>query len=103
MIITTVSGEVLVLDSPSLSFHPLNKYVRTDSSVLGFSASSGVIIHQDAKLRSMMGTFIPITFEIFDKKFDQDSDGKYLIEMRHGTSPGRVVFRGTYHKPGVFT
>ena len=85
VVITTVSGEVLVLDSPSLAFHPFNKYTRTDSSVHGFSASSGILIHQDDKVRSMMGMFVPITFEIFDTKFSEGSDSKYYIEMRHGT------------------
>jgi hypothetical protein len=51
----------------------------------------------------MMGMFVPITFEIFDTKFSEGSDSKYYIEMRHGTSPESVIFRETYHKPGIVT
>ena len=58
------------------------------------------------QFRDILGIYIPITFEIFDRRpsiANEEDKRVYQVEIRAGMSVKRTVFSHTYNKPGVYT
>eukprot|EP00978_Attheya_sp_CCMP212_P012250 scaffold30465_cov51-Attheya_sp.AAC.2 len=76
LIVTTASGNVITLESPSVPYHPLNVWNggdvrsgRQNNFAQGYGASQGIFVHKASRqYRDILGVFIPITFEIFDHR-----------------------------------
>jgi len=54
----------------------------------------------------VLGVYLPVTFEIFDRRpnIDKEVDKQiYAVEIRAGMSAKRTVFSKTYNSVGVYT
>jgi hypothetical protein len=114
LIVTTASGNVITLESPSVPYHPLNVWNggdvrsgRQNNFAQGYGASQGIFVHKASRqYRDILGVFIPITFEIFDHRpgiADEKSQQVYNVEIRDGTSVDRALFRKEYDAPGIYS
>ena len=68
VIVTTTSGDVILLDARGYLIRPINKNYRADAHGQ-VVVSSGIRFYQEAKVRNFMGMYISVTFEIIDEKF----------------------------------
>lgn len=110
LLVATKSGNVITLETQA-SYHPLNTWtggsLRTKSSHShGYSASQGVFIHEISRqYKDVFGVYVPITFEIFDNRpsVRSQTEKKYKIEIRDGSSPKRVLQKAEYSAAGVYT
>ena len=115
LVVTTSRGEILTLESDVVPYHPLNVWSagvsRTPGSgnaqAHGFSSTQGIFVHPISRqFRDILGIYVPITFEIFDRRpnIEHEPDRrKYEVEVRAGMSVKRAVFSRTYDAPGVYT
>ena len=115
LVITTTQGEILTLESDVVPYHPLNVWSAGNSrspgsgnaAAHGFSSSQGIFVHPIARqFRDILGIYVPITFEIFDRRPSIENEPNrrvYLVDIRAGMSVKRTVFTHTYNSPGVYT
>ena len=115
LVVTTSQGEILTLESDVVPYHPLNVWsagvARAPGSgnaqAHGFSSTQGIFVHPIARqFRDVLGIYIPITFEIFDRRpsiKDEVDKRVYQVEIRAGMSAKRAVFWHVYDAPGVYT
>ena len=114
LVVTTSQSEILTLESDVVPYHPLNVWsagvTRAPGShnamAHGFSSSQGIFVHPISRqFRDILGIYVPITFEIFDRRRtgDEDSKREYQVDVRAGMSAKRTVFSRTYNEPGVYT
>jgi hypothetical protein len=113
LVISTVSGKTVTLESPAVPYHPLNVWNngetrgRRNAHAQGFGASQGIFVHSvSRRYRDIFGVYVPVTFEIFDKRPSIDNDPSkrvYKVEFRDGTSSKRVLGRTMYNSTGVYT
>jgi len=106
LIVTTTTGEILTLDVPDhIPFHPLNVRSRPGVPVHGFSASSGIFVHEQSRVyRQVLGMPLLVTFEFFNVVYQvKQEHQQYKVEMRLGTSGQRSIFQKIYDKPGIYT
>lgn len=115
LVVTTSQGEILTLESDVVPYHPLNVWSAgttrapgsSNAQAHGFSSSQGIFVHPISRqFRDVLGIYVPITFEIFDRRPGIESEPdkrKYQVDIRAGLSIKRVVFTKEYDKPGVYT
>lgn len=115
LVVTTSQGEILTLESDVVPYHPLNVWsagvARAPGSgnaqAHGFSSSQGIFVHPISRqFRDILGIYIPITFEIFDRRpsINEEIDRRvYQVEIRAGMSAKRAVYWHVYDAPGVYT
>ena len=104
LIVTTMSGEVHLLDFPTIQSHHLNSYLNPSTNVHGLSSSSGFYIHKKSKnWRNILGDSVSVTFEILHNVKEKIETGEYWLDMRIGTSSKKVIFGKIYTEPGVYT
>lgn len=115
LVVTTSRGEILTLESDVVPYHPLNVWsagvARAPGSgnaqAHGFSSTQGIFVHPISRqFRDVLGIYVPITFEIFDRRPNiarEPERRKYEVEVRAGMSVKRVVYSHTYDAPGVYT
>ena len=104
LIVTTISGEVHVLDFPTVQSHRLNSYPNPSTNIHGLSSSSGFFIHKKSKnWRNIIGESISVTFEILQNAKENIGTGEYWVDMRIGTSSKKLIFGKIYNEAGVYT
>jgi hypothetical protein len=113
LVVSTASGNIVTLECPAVPYHPLNVWNngetrgRRNTFAQGYGASQGIFVHSvSRRYRDIFGVYIPVTFEIFDKRPSIENDPSkriYKVEIRDGTSSKRAVFRNQYNTTGVFT
>ena len=115
LVVTTVRGEILTLESDVVPYHPLNVWSAGvsrapgsgNAQAHGFSSSQGIFVHPISRqFRDVLGIYVPITFEIFDRRPGVDKEParrSYDVEVRAGMSVKRTVFSHKYDAPGVYT
>jgi len=115
LVVTTSRGEILTLESDVVPYHPLNVWSAGvsrapgsgNAQAHGFSSSQGIFVHPISRqFRDVLGIYIPITFEIFDRRpgIENEPNRKaYEVEVRAGMSVKRVFFSHKYDTPGVYT
>jgi hypothetical protein len=113
LVISTASGNIVTLESPAVPYHPLNVWNngesrgRRNALAQGYGASQGIFVHGvSRRYRDIFGVYVPVTFEIFDKRPSIDNDPSkrvYKVEFRDGTSSKRVLGRTVYNSTGVYT
>jgi hypothetical protein len=112
LVVSTTAGNIITFES-SAPYHPLNVWNngeirgRLNNYAHGFSASQGIFVHAVSReYRDIFGVFVPVTFEIFDKRpnIENEPDKKvYTVEIRDGTSSKRAIWRSVYNTTGVYT
>jgi hypothetical protein len=113
LVISTASGSIVTLESPAVPYHPLNVWNngegrgRRNSFAQGFGASQGIFVHKvSRRYRDVFGVYVPVTFEIFDKRPSIDKEPArrvYKVQIRDGTSSKRILMLKEYNTTGVFT
>ena len=115
LVVTTFQGEILTLESDVVPYHPLNVWSAGvsrapgsgNAQAHGFSSTQGIFIHPVSRqFRDVLGIYVPITFEIFDRRPNIENEPdqrKYYVEVRAGMSVKRVVFMNTYNATGTYT
>lgn len=117
LVVTTSKGEILTLESDVVPYHPLNVWSAgvarapgsSNAQAHGFSSTQGIFVHPISRqFRDILGIYVPITFEIFDRRpsvgnGDSKSKQVYQVEVRAGMSVKRIVLQHTYNEPGVYT
>lgn len=114
LVVTTSQGEILTLESDVVPYHPLNVWSAgvarapgSNAQAHGYSSTQGIFVHPISRqFRDILGIYIPITFEIFDRRpsiANEEDKRVYQVEIRAGMSVKRTVFSHTYNKPGVYT
>lgn len=115
LVVTTSQGEILTLESDVVPYHPLNVWSAAASRAPGsgnahahgFSSSRGIFVHPVSRqFRDILGIYVPITFEIFDRKRQLSEEGSkntYQVEVRAGMSVKRTIFVHSYDEPGIYT
>jgi len=113
LVISTASGKIVTLESPAVPYHPLNVWNngetrgRRNALAQGYSASQGIFVHSvSRRYRDIFGVYVPVTFEIFDKRPSIDNEPTkrvYKVEFRDGTSSKRSLGRNVYNSTGVYT
>lgn len=113
LVVSTVSGNIVTLESPAVPYHPLNVWSngdirgRMNSFAQGFSASQGIFVHDSSRqYRDIFGVYLPVTFQIFDNRPNIEKEPNrriYKVEMRDGTSSERPLFRKEYNATGTYT
>ncbi len=83
LVVTTVRGEILTLESDVVPYHPLNVWSAGvsrapgsgNAQTHGFSSSQGIFVHPISRqFRDVLGIYVPITFEIFDRRPGVDEE-----------------------------
>ncbi|KAL9184345.1 hypothetical protein ACHAXT_002431 [Thalassiosira profunda] len=112
LVVTTSQGEILTLESDVVPYHALNVWSAGvsrapgshNAQAHGFSSSQGIFIHPISRqFRDILGIYVPVTFEIFDRRRDADPGRTYQVDVRAGMNAKRTVFSHTYDDPGVYT
>jgi hypothetical protein len=115
LVVTTSQGEILTLESDVVPYHPLNVWsagvARSPGSpnaqAHGFSSTQGIFVHPISRqFRDILGVYVPITFEIFDRRpnvKNEENRRVYQVEVRAGMSAKRTVHERTYNATGVYT
>jgi len=115
LVVTTSQGEILTLESDVVPYHPLNVWSAGvsrapgsgNAHAHGFSSTQGIFVHPISRqFRDVLGIYIPITFEIFDRRpsINEENDRRvYQVEIRAGQSAKRAVYWHVYDAPGVYT
>jgi len=115
LVVSTISGNIITLDSPGVPYHPLNVWNtgkvrgRRNNFAQGFTASQGIFVHDvSRRYRDVFGVYVPVTFEIFDNRpgiseAENSDKRRYKVEIRDGTSIKRALFRREYTETGVYT
>jgi len=115
LVVTTSQGEILTLESDVVPYHPLNVWSggvtrapgSSNAQAHGFSSTQGIFIHPISRqFRDILGIYVPITFEIFDRRPNIENEPNrrvYEVEVRAGMSVKRTVYSHTYDAPGVYT
>jgi len=115
LVVTTEKGEILTLESEVVQYHPLNVWnagvTRTPGSnnaqAHGYSSTQGIFVHPIARqFRDILGIYVPITFEIFDRRPNIENEPNrrvYQVDIRAGMSAKRTIFSKTYASTGVYT
>ncbi|KAL7536549.1 hypothetical protein ACHAXR_007234, partial [Thalassiosira sp. AJA248-18] len=115
LVVTTSQGDILTLESDVVPYHPLNVWSAgvtrapgsSNAQAHGFSSTQGIFVHPISRqFRDILGIYVPITFEIFDRRpsiENEPSRRVYQVDIRAGMSSKRVVFSHTYDTPGVYT
>jgi hypothetical protein len=112
LVIATESGNVVTFEA-SAPYHPLNIWNhgdlrgRMNGNTHGYSAPQGIFIHEQSRQYvDIFGVYVPVTFEIFDNRgniANEPNRRKYAVDIRDGTSWKRILWRGEYTSPGVYT
>jgi len=115
LVVTTSQGEILTLESDVVPYHPLNVWSAgmtrvpgsSNAQAHGFSSTQGIFVHPISRqFRDILGIYVPITFEIFDRRpsiKNEENRRQYQVDVRAGMSVKRTVFSHTYDAPGVYT
>lgn len=114
LVVTTSKGEILTLESDVVPYHPLNVWSAGESrspgsnaQTHGFSSKQGIFVHHIARqYRDILGVYIPITFEIFDKRpniANEKNRQLYQVDIRAGMSAKRTIMTYTYNATGAYT
>lgn len=114
LVVTTAKGEILTLESDVVPYHPLNVWSAgvsrspgSNAQTHGFSSKQGIFVHHISRqYRDILGVFLPITFEIFDKRpniADEKNRQLYQVDIRAGMSAKRTIMTYTYNATGVYT
>ena len=115
LVVTTSRGEILTLESDTVSYHPLNVWNAgvtrapgsSNAQAHGFSSTQGIFVHPMSRVwRDILGVYIPITFEIFDKRpniANEPNHQVYEVEVRAGMSAKRTIFFRSYNTTGIYT
>ncbi len=98
-----------------MQYHPLNVWnagvTRSPGSnnaqAHGYSSTQGIFVHPIARqFRDILGIYVPITFEIFDRRPNIENESNrrvYQVDVRAGMSAKRTIFSRTYNSTGVYT
>jgi len=115
LVVTTSRGEILTLESDTVSYHPLNVWNAgvsrapgsSNAQAHGFSSTQGIFVHPMSRVwRDILGVYIPITFEIFDRRPNIANEANrqvYEVEVRASMSAKRTIFYRSYTTTGVYT
>ncbi|KAL7496238.1 hypothetical protein ACHAWT_005887 [Skeletonema menzelii] len=115
LVVTTSRGEILTLESDTVSYHPLNVWNAgvtrapgsSNAQAHGFSSTQGIFVHPMSRVwRDILGVYIPITFEIFDRRPNIANEANrqvYEVEVRAGMSAKRTIFYRSYNATGIYT
>jgi hypothetical protein len=115
LVVTTSRGEILTLESDTVSYHPLNVWNAgvtrapgsSNAQAHGFSSTQGIFVHPNSRVwRDILGVFVPITFEIYDRRpniANEPNRQVYEVEVRAGMSAKRAIFFRTYNMTGIYT
>ena len=115
LVVTTTNGEILTLESDTVSHHPLNVWNAgvtrapgsSNAQAHGFSSTQGIFVHPMSRVwRDILGVYVPITFEIFDRRpniANEPNRQVYEVEVRAGMSSKRAIFYRSYNTTGVYT
>lgn len=115
LVVTTSRGEILTLESDVVSYHPLNVWNAgvtrapgsSNAQAHGFSSTQGIFVHPMSRVwRDILGVYVPITFEIFDRRQNITNEPNrqvYEVEVRAGMSAKRTIFFRSYNTTGVYT
>ena len=115
LVVTTSRGEILTLESDTVSYHPLNVWNAgvtrapgsSNAQAHGFSSTQGIFVHPMSRVwRDILGVYIPITFEIYDRRpniANEPNRQVYEVEVRAGMSAKRTIFYRSYNTTGVYT
>ena len=115
LVVTTLQGEILTLESDVVPYHPLNVWSAgvarspgsNNAQAHGFSSTQGIFVHPISRqFRDILGVYVPITFEIFDRRpsiKDEEDRRVYQVEVRAGMSAKRTVYTRTFNATGVYT
>lgn len=115
LVVTTSQGEILTLESDVVPYHPLNVWSAgvarapgsSNAQAHGFSSTQGIFVHPISRqFRDILGIYVPITFEIFDRRpniENEENRRQYQVDVRAGMSVKRTIFSHTYTAPGVYT
>ena len=113
LVVTTSKGEILTLESDMVPYHPLNVWSAgvtrapgsSNAHAHGFSSTQGIFVHPISRqFRDILGIFIPITFEIFDRRPSMNNqENMYLVDIRAGISVKRTIYTRTFNATGVYT
>jgi hypothetical protein len=115
LVVTTSQGEILTLESDVVPYHPLNVWSAgvarspgsSNAQAHGFSSTQGIFVHPISRqFRDILGVYVPITFEIFDRRpsiKDEENRRVYQVDVRAGMSAKRTVYSHTFNSTGVYT
>lgn len=114
LVLTSSKGEILTLESAVVPYHPLNVWSAgvsrspgSTSQTHGFSAKQGIFVHHISRqFRDILGIWLPVTFEIFDRRpnIDKEPDRQlYFVDIRAGLSAERTIMSQSYNATGVYT
>ncbi|KAL7546243.1 hypothetical protein ACHAWF_009577 [Thalassiosira exigua] len=114
LVITTSQGEILTLESDVVPYHPLNVWSAgvtrapgsQNAQAHGFSSTQGIFVHPISRqFRDILGIYVPITFEIFDRRpmGEDESTRAYRVDIRAGMSVKRTIFSHEYNATGAYT
>ena len=114
LVVTTSKGEILTLESDVVPYHPLNVWSAgvsrspgSNAQSHGFSSKQGIFVHHISRqFRDILGIYLPITFEIFDRRPNIEHEKNrqlYYVDIRAGMSAKRTIFTYTYNATGVYT
>jgi hypothetical protein len=115
LVVTTSRGEILTLESDTVSYHPLNVWNAgvtrapgsSNAQAHGFSSTQGIFVHPMSRVwRDILGVYIPITFEIYDRRpniANEPNRQVYEVEVRAGMSAKRTIFFRSYNATGIYT
>lgn len=118
LVVTTSQGEILTLESDVVPYHPLNVWSAgvsrspgsANAQAHGYSSTQGIFVHPISRqFRDILGIYVPITFEIFDRRpsignGDEEKDKRiYQVDIRAGMSVKRTIFSHSYTQTGVYT
>jgi hypothetical protein len=115
LVVTTSKGEILTLESEVVPYHPLNVWSAagvsrspgSNAQTHGFSAKQGIFVHHISRqFRDILGIYLPITFEIFDRRpnIENEKDRQlYHVDIRAGMSAKRTIMSYKYNVTGVYT
>jgi len=115
LVVTTSRGEILTLESDTVSYHPLNVWNAgvtrapgsSNAQAHGFSSTQGIFVHPMSRVwRDILGVYVPITFEIFDRRpniANEPNRQVYEVEVRAGMSAKRTIFYQSYNTTGIYT
>lgn len=115
LVVTTARGEILTLESDTVSYHSMNVWNAgvtrapgsSNAQAHGFSSTQGIFVHPMSRVwRDVLGVYIPITFEIFDRRpniANEPNRQVYEVEVRAGMSAKRTIFLRSYNATGTYT
>ncbi|KAL3779886.1 hypothetical protein HJC23_001476 [Cyclotella cryptica] len=114
LVVTSAKGEILTLESDVVPYHPLNVWSAgvsrspgSNAQSHGFSSKQGIFVHHISRqFRDILGIYIPVTFEIFDRRPNIENEKNrqlYQVDIRAGMSAKRTIMSYTYNTTGVYT